>query len=475
MSFLFWNCQGAASGQFLRSLKLILSIHKPSLIALLETKISGSSAEAICRKVGFSSWVRVEALGFSGGIWLFWNCGMKVDILFTNPQFILCRIQESNRNPWLLAAVYGSPDVYLRKNLWNTLSHHNFDLSEPWLVAGDFNAVLNARETTSSTNNYTHRNGDFVNWVAEEGLIDLGCNGPSFTWMRGNSEDSYSAARLDRALCNLDWRSSFPNASVTHLPRLNSDHSPILVRLNEHNLVRTNKKFRSELAWFSHPDFLNQIQSIWNRNVDFMTNTMALTNHLSDWNSSVFGNIFRKKRRLLARIKGIQNSLANRFNSSLKKMEKQLQHDLDDVLKEEELFWYQKSRKEWIVSGDRNTKYFHVSTIIRRNRNHIRGLYNDEGVFVDNDIQLAKLAMDFFSNLYTSDGATVVCRNQHLHHMEDSNCLFLSHNFTKCEIRKALFDMAPSKAAGPDGFNAGFYQKAWPILGDAIYELFINF
>lgn len=33
------------------------------------------------------------------------------------------------------------------------------------------------------------------------------------------------------------------------------------------------------------------------------------------------------------------------------------------------------------------------------------------------------------------------------------------------EIYRALFDMHPSKALGPDGFTGFFYQKIWPIIG----------
>lgn len=40
--------------------------------------------------------------------------------------------------------------------------------------------------------------------------------------------------------------------------------------------------------------------------------------------------------------------------------------------------------------------------------------------------------------------------------------------FSEDEIHKAVFDMHPSKAPGPDGFTVLFYQKLWPIIGKDI-------
>lgn len=42
----------------------------PSKIVLLEPKISRAEASKVCKGLGKSHWIRSEANGFSGGIWL---------------------------------------------------------------------------------------------------------------------------------------------------------------------------------------------------------------------------------------------------------------------------------------------------------------------------------------------------------------------------------------------------------------------
>ncbi|MBA0717576.1 hypothetical protein Golax_005377, partial [Gossypium laxum] len=47
---------------------------------------------------------------------------------------------------------------------------------------------------------------------------------------------------------------------------------------------------------------------------------------------------------------------------------------------------------------------------------------------------------------------------------------FLGRNVTNKEIRITLFDMAPLKVTGSDGFHAAFFQNQWDNIGGAIYE-----
>lgn len=54
--------------------------------------------------------------------------------------------------------------------------------------------------------------------------------------------------QLDRALLNIEWMQLFPGVCVKHLPRIASDHAPLL--LNTYlNAFYGYKSFRFEKFW----------------------------------------------------------------------------------------------------------------------------------------------------------------------------------------------------------------------------------
>lgn len=59
---------------------------------------------------------------------------------------------------------------------------------------------------------------------------------------------------------------------------------------------------------------------------------------------------------------------------------------------------------------------------------------------------------------------------------EEQNAL-LEDPIDPKEVKAALFQMNPDKSLGPDGFNLGFYQKFWDIVGlwCSIFLLHVNF
>lgn len=69
--------------------------------------------------------------------------------------------------------------------------------------------------------------------------------------------------------------------------------------------------------------------------------------------------------------------------------------DLNLILEKEEAFW--QVRSNWLMQGDRNTFFFHLSTIIRRNSNRILMLKDDVGNSITdhNEIDLILLFLPF--------------------------------------------------------------------------------
>ena len=50
----------------------------------------------------------------------------------------------------------------------------------------------------------------------------------------------------------------------------------------------------------------------------------------------------------------------------------------------------------------------------------------------------------------------------------------MSSDFTADEIKAALFQMGPTKAPGPSGMNAPFYQKFWHVVGDNVVSAMLD-
>ena len=96
--------------------------------------------------------------------------------------------------------------------------------------------------------------------------------------------------------------------------RVKSDHYPILLDTNplKH---KSPKPFRFEQMWLTDPSFSALIESSWHasENIPSTSSSLSrfprrldfLTQRISDWNKTQFGNIFQRKNRLLARLRGL--------------------------------------------------------------------------------------------------------------------------------------------------------------------------
>ncbi|KAJ4826878.1 hypothetical protein Tsubulata_026210 [Turnera subulata] len=105
-----------------------------------------------------------------------------------------------------------------------------------------------------------HFKGDFNSYLDQTEKL----GGPKFTWERVVGVHPVTVLeRLDRGLANPLWRVKFSEVVLTHLPRVKSDHSPLLLRLRADLIPRALRPFRFQAAWLLDDRFGDVSEAEW--------------------------------------------------------------------------------------------------------------------------------------------------------------------------------------------------------------------
>ncbi|KAL0290340.1 UNVERIFIED_CONTAM: hypothetical protein Sangu_2578200 [Sesamum angustifolium] len=159
---------------------------------------------------------------------------------------------------------------------------------------GDFNAILSqdekrgGRPFASASRNSLGDQLDCCN------LIDLGFSGPKYTWTNKRPGLANIQSRIDRGVANADWCLLYPNAFITHLPAIASDHCPLLLVTHPNNSNRPRPFFFEEM-WCRDFSCESVIADTW---ISTVAGTLSAKMHnllrilrgeLRKWNRKTFG------------------------------------------------------------------------------------------------------------------------------------------------------------------------------------------
>ncbi|KAL0008398.1 hypothetical protein SO802_009900 [Lithocarpus litseifolius] len=125
-----------------------------------------------------------------------------------------------------------------------------------------------------------------------------------------------------------------------------------------------------------------------------------------------------------------------------------------------------------MIQGDRNTSFYHVTTLMRRKRNKIMSIKDYQGEWINDQEAIMVFIQDHFQNLFSSE-LSFSARQVSSHEgpcpcLSNSEAHTLSLAMLDEEIRHALWSLKPCKSPGPDGIHAGFYQRFWPIVSNSV-------
>lgn len=97
-----------------------------------------------------------------------------------------------------------------------------------WIVGGDFNTYLSVDKHIGTSLPYLPSLEEFVDCVRSCELIDLPYEGLWHTWVGGRGLGVVKR-RLDCVLCSAELYDHISGIKVVHLPRVSSDHAPLLL------------------------------------------------------------------------------------------------------------------------------------------------------------------------------------------------------------------------------------------------------
>uniref|UniRef100_A0A7N0TUX1 Uncharacterized protein n=1 Tax=Kalanchoe fedtschenkoi TaxID=63787 RepID=A0A7N0TUX1_KALFE len=337
---------------------------------------------------------------------------------------------------------------HARRRIWDNLLYVNRSLKVPWIIGGDFNVISCWEEKKGGRFYDDGSMYEFNSFIIQSGIYK----------------------RIDKVFINPEGLIKFPEINLTLLPRILSDHTPLLVCLERHIVRKSSFKFMR--MWCEHDSFYPFVIQCWNEisQGPGLFNLAAKLSHLRSrlklWNRNVFGDVDQQLDGLTFDIQSLDDSLCHGWNADVftKLQEKKAQFRVWQNRKY--MMLEDKANLHWLKEGDRNSKVFHAAIKDRVSINRI-SIKVEDGSYCTDSESIGRLAVSHFSELFSGQryypDTALLQDVPRMITAEDNE--HLSTRPGEEEIKKAVFDLSAVSAPGPDRFTGAFYHKCWDIIG----------
>ncbi|KAL0292059.1 UNVERIFIED_CONTAM: Transposon TX1 uncharacterized protein [Sesamum radiatum] len=428
-----WNVRGLNRRDHQVAVRDLANEFRLHFIALLETRVLQNNVTRIQSGLLLRWRWFVDYAGPGNRIWIAWNDEfIDVDILNADSQFVHCRVHVHELHETvLLTVVYGANELSARRELWQGLIDLAITVgNEPWLVGGDFNAVLDMSEVSGASGDIRVAMNEFNDCILQTGLLPLPMQG--------------------------DCR----------------------------NMQVSLFRFDNYLAL--SPGFLASVHSIW-RHPIVGTPMYSVTRKLK-----ALKPVFRQQRRckgdLAMNVKlaagfleVAQNILQyDRHNSLLLLLEHCCRLVYLKASKLEQIMLRQRAKLQWLKGGDQCSRIFFRRVATRRANKRVFQISDDDGNEQTESNVINSIFVEFFQGLLGGDRTDRAIDLRYLrpwarHILTEDEARAIIRPVTTEEVKIAFFDIEEDKAPGPDGFSSGFFKAAWPVVGEEVSSAIIDF
>ncbi|XP_019266923.1 PREDICTED: uncharacterized protein LOC109244316 [Nicotiana attenuata] len=335
-------------------------------------------------------------------------------------QAVTCKVSHRRLQiEFMMTVVYAFNTKEERRSLWNYIENMNRNLGGPWIIMGDFNAVLHTDDRVGGNPVSLAEVIEFQKCIDQCDLMEMPTSGSRYTWSDRHGNDRIFS-KIDWAFINTAWLNLIPTYRATYLEEGISDHCPMKLSMGDSSR-RTKDTFKFCNVWASHPNFIDIVKGVWMNEIDgcrmfqVVRKLKMLKNELKRLKKRHFSNL-------------IEEADADRLALVTAQAELH-KNPLDAGLQIEE-----------------KQRYFFSVIKYRRMQEAIIQLKDKNGVNQTEQEDIAEIFQ-----------------------------LQLLRPYTGEEVKKAIFSINDTKSARPDGYGSGFYKAAWTIIGGDVTKAVLEF
>lgn len=206
-----WNVRGLNDRARRSVVQGLLSLYRPSLVCLQETKVSCFCNVLATETLGSAfDYDYVPSFGVVGGILLGWNRDeWTIADVHKESFFISARLTRAGSPvPWWITVVYGPQEDQEKVEFLDGLLRFREGVPGASLLCGDFNMIYRARDKSNGRLDRRCMRR-FRSFLDRAQLEEIAMVGRRFTW--SNERDQPTLELLDRMFASTDWFDLFPS------------------------------------------------------------------------------------------------------------------------------------------------------------------------------------------------------------------------------------------------------------------------
>ncbi|KAI4871400.1 hypothetical protein NFI96_009402 [Prochilodus magdalenae] len=172
----------------------------------------------------------------------------------------------------------------------------------------------------------------------------------------------------------------------------------------------------------------------------------------------------------------IHDLMINQNGSDLRATLAMKLQDLSDLLQEKAKGVLVRSRFISVQDMDAPTAFFFNLEKSSHKQESLVSVRRDDGTVTADPAEVKRLAVDFYSQLFTASAPDQQCSRvllEDLPQLDEQHLQGLDTALTFEEVTRAVFQLASGRAPGIDGLPADFYKAFWETLGRDLYEVLL--